>query len=105
MPVDPNPYASPTGLDATPPQPAPMFPRPQWLWFPVVWAALLFFGLPAAQHIPLGLRITSSLVSLAAVISVFRSANAFGHLLCAPLYLGLAFLQFVVWVFPSFGPR
>jgi hypothetical protein len=95
---DLNPYQSSTTVEPTPPA------RPildgYWRMFPTLWALLLFFGLPAVQVIPLYLRIGSTIVTAAAILTVALSTRGWGHLRWGILYAALVVLQRFVWLFP-----
>ncbi len=70
------------------------------LFFPIAWTLFLFLGPPLAQRIPLGLRIISTIVTIAAIAVLPSAVKGWMHLLCLPLYLLLVVLQITVWSFP-----
>jgi hypothetical protein len=95
-----NPYESPREVSDDSKRSPSTPSRPVQVVLPLLWAVFLFLGLPAVQHIPLVLRIGSSLITIAAISRLPGAARGWGHLFVAPLYAILILLQIAVWAFP-----
>ena len=97
-----NPYESPAAAGespSTPPRPTKLA-HPQWVILPLLWAAYLIFALQAVQHVPLRVRLASTIMTIGALMVLSGVARGWFHLVVVPLYVLLCLLQFAVWTFP-----
>ena len=95
--MKPNPYQSPRDAVAQDPQEGEWFKLR--LFFPIAWTLFLIFGPPLVQRIPVGVRVISTIVTIAALAVLPSSVKGWMHLLCVPIYLLLLLFQFLVWTF------
>jgi hypothetical protein len=78
----------------------PVRANPTVAIFPILWAGLLFLGLPAVQGVPTWFRVLSTVLTVWAIATLPKAASGWWHLLLSPIYLLLVFLQLLVWIFP-----
>jgi len=100
--MDLNPYESPTEVGSSPSTPTRhgKIAHPQLVILRLLWAAYLFLALPAVQQGELWFRIASTIMTVGAFMVLPSVAKGWFHLLVAPLYALLCFLQYLVWTFP-----
>ena len=68
----------------------------------ITWGVFLFLAIPAVQRVPLFLRVASTLLTIGACSALVYSWRKLWHSVAtAPILVALAFLQYLVWVFPS----
>ena len=111
MPI--NPYQSP----ASEKHDEPDLVRPRWrpglIVTAIAWTAFFVLALPAfgkARHdprpltIPIWFCVTTTCVTLGVLLGLVRAVSGWRHVLIAPLWLILVFLQCVAWLTGRCGP-
>jgi hypothetical protein len=82
--------------------------RPGLIVAAFLWAAVMFFALPALTaprhgpiRRPIEFQVITAFVTALALFGLARSVSGWRHLLVAPLWAILIFMEYVAWIWPS----
>lgn len=102
--MEKNPYKPPADERGVPPHDGRF--KFDWLYIPLAWAVLLF--ILWTQHgvlgrfqsdIALWAKISSTIVTLLAVITLLFSLRGWRVFIALPLFIYLVWIQYLVWTF------
>ncbi len=107
--MEDNPYKSPLVQEGSKIERTSERRSYPWLILPaIIWAVLLILLLPSMTmrlHGPVppfvGLKVMTTLVTLAVLFGLIFSASGWRHLLRLPLWLLVMLLQYGVWTWPG----
>jgi len=69
-------------------------------WFPIVWVVFLILFFPAIQVLPVGFRITITIVSLWSAVVLWKSVPGWRRFLTLPVWVLLFAMIWMAWTFP-----
>ena len=84
--------------------------RPRWslIVAAFAWVVVMFLALPALSaprhgpvRQPIEFQVVTTIATVAALVSLTFSVSGWQHLLVAPLWIILLFLEYLAWIWPN----